>query len=245
MQIRRYQDLQELSREAARSILELALERVGERGIFTIVLSGGNTPRMLYEQLAQFPYPEKMPWNRTHLFWGDERCVAPDHPDSNYHMAYEALIAKVDIPAENVHRIPAEMPPPHDAALAYECIMRDFFSQLSCPVQDGVFPSFDLVLLGLGGDGHTASLFPGDPVLEGKERWVAAVNAPDYMSPRERITLTLPVINRASCVLFLVSGSGKKEILDTIHNDPQNASRIYPAALVQPAGQLIWYTDIM
>ncbi len=236
MKIKRYHDLQELSREAARSILELARERVGERGIFTMALSGGNTPKILYEQLAR--YPEKMPWSHTHLFWGDERCVDPDHPDSNYHMAYDALIAKVDIPAENVHRIPAEFPPPGDAASSYECILRDF--PLFSTVKDGVFPSFDLVLLGMGGDGHTASLFPGDPVLNEKERWVASVNAPDYMSPRERITLTLPVINQASCVVFLVSGSGKKEVFDMIHNDPENAARLYPAALVQPMGKLTW-----
>ncbi len=243
MDIKRFPNLQELSRDAAKFISRRAKVCVGKQGFFTLVLSGGNTPKMLYEQLAR--YPEKMPWKNTHLFWGDERCVAPSHPDSNYHMAFDALISKVDIPAENVHRIPAEFPPPGDAASSYECVLRDFFSQLSPPAKDGVFPSFDLVLLGLGSDGHTASLFPGDPVLNEKERWVASVIAPDYMSPRERITLTLGVINSASCVVFLVSGSGKKEILDTIHNDPQNTSRLYPAALVHPAGQLIWFTDII
>lgn len=239
--------MQEISRDAAKFISERALRRVNESGIFTMALSGGNTPKMLYEHLARSPYKDEIPWKNTHLFWGDERCVSPLHPDSNYRMASEALIARVDIPAENVHRIPAESPPPDDAAFSYECVLRDFFSvqtgQLSSPVEEGVLPSFDLVLLGLGGDGHTASLFPGDPVLNEKNRWVASVVAPDYMSPRERISITLPVINQASCVIFLVSGSGKKEVFNAIHNDPENASRIYPAAQVKPSGQLVWFVD--
>ena len=243
----RYQNMGELIRAAANFILQQARERIREKGFFTLVLSGGTTPKPLYELLAQSPFNAAMPWDQTYLFWGDERCVPPDHPHSNFSMANQALISKVDIPPENVHRIPAEMKSPHDAAETYQQNLRQFFSsqartnnRVPSSTDDEALPSFDLILLGLGGDGHTASLFPGDPMLEEKEMWVAAVSAPEGVFPRTRITLTLPVINRACCVLFLVTGTQKKRIVESILIDPINTYRLYPATMVHPVGRLFW-----
>jgi 6-phosphogluconolactonase len=247
MEIRRCSNLQELSRAAAEFISEYAQECVTERNIFSLVLSGGDTPKMLYEYLAQTPFSYEMPWSRTHLFWGDERCVPDDNPASNYFMAHQALIPKVNIPSDNIHRIPAEVKSPMNAAKDYEKILREFFTSktdfLSSSAEEELFPSFDLILLGMGEDGHIASLFPRNPILEEKKLWVEAVCAPIGTSPRERITLTLPVINRAACVIFLVAGSAKKKVLQTIMDDPEDTS--YPAARVHPAGRLICFTDIM
>jgi 6-phosphogluconolactonase len=219
-------------------------------GAFTIALSGGNTPRPMYEALTRPPFDTRMPWRDIHLFWGDERCVPSDHPDSNFAMAFRALISKVPVPSQNVHRIPAELNPPEDAAKAYEKILGEFFgssvkTETHSQAMSGVepFPSFDLILLGVGKDGHTASLFPGDRVLEEKKRWVAMVRNPHGSPPVPRITLTLPVINRAECVLFLVSGTGKREVIRSILKDVGPAIRSYPAARVSPVGRLAWLID--
>ncbi len=239
-EVKRYPNLEVLSEAAAEFICSLAGERVSQSGLFTIALSGGKTPKSLYEKLAASPHAARMPWPHIHLFWGDERCVPLDHPESNFSMAFHALISKVPIPPQNVHRMPAEIEPPGDAAEAYERILWEFFGS---PKEAGLTPTFDLILLGVGKDGHTASLFPGDQALEEEKRWVTAVLTP-HGSPRvPRITLTLPLINRARCVLFIVSGSGKREVVGSILEEPDSAAQLYPAARVNPDGKVVWLID--
>jgi 6-phosphogluconolactonase len=237
--VHRHPNLESLSLAAAALVAEVAEVSVQTRGRFTFVLSGGTSPRMLYERLAQPPFLEKMPWSRTYLFWGDERCVPPDHPHSNFGLARQALLSTVPLPAANVYPIPGAVVPPEAAAFEYEESLRLFF-QTGGTLK---FPVFDLLLLGLGPDGHTASLFPGDPALEEKRRWTRAVRVTSVSPSVPRITLTLPVINRARTVLFLVSGTGKKTVLDEILSDPAKASLRYPAAKVRPSGRLLWLID--
>ena len=249
-EVRHYRNLEALSSEAAECMCTLALECVNEQDMFTVALSGGKTPRLLYENLALPPYDTRMPWSHIHFFWGDERCVPPDHPNSNFAMAFRVLISRVTIPSQNVHRIPAEIGPPEDAANAYEKILREFFgssvqrdTHANASSIDEPFPSFDLILLGVGKDGHIASLFPGDQAVEEEKRWVAAVRTPHSSPPVPRITLTLPVINRAQCVLFMASGSEKREVIRSILDDFPQAIRLYPAARVNPEGRVVWLID--
>lgn len=249
-QIYHYRDLETLSLMAAEYICTLAAKSARERGIVTFALAGGNTPKPVYECLAGPRFGERMPWAHTHLFWGDERCVPPDHPDSNFGMASRALISKVPIPPQNLHRIPAEMASPEKAAEAYEKILREFFgysartdTHSSGPYGGRLFPSFDLILLGIGRDGHTASLFPGDQAVDEEKRWVAAVLLPHSFPTVPRITVTSPVINSARYVLFLVSGAEKRDVVRQIVNDPETASRSYPAARIQPEGTVVWFLD--
>ncbi len=204
----------------------------------------------MYETLARPPFATRMPWRDIHLFWGDERCVPSDHPDSNFGMAFRALISKMPIPSQNVHRVPVELNSPEDAGEAYEKVLGKFFGSFvktgrySQAMRRGhPFPSFHLILLGVGKDGHTASLFPGDHALNEKKRWVAVVRGPYGFPPVPRITFTLPVINSAQCVLFLVSGAEKREIIRSILNDLNPATRSYPAARVNPLGKLVWLID--
>lgn len=240
-EIRTHSSLEDLSRAAAECICEIAEEAIKERGIFTFVLSGGTTPRLLYEELAKEPYASRVDWQHTHLFWGDERCVPSDNPDSNFSLALQTLISKVDVPPSNIHRIPAATGSPKPVAAEYETTLREFFQATAGSDPSTSFPSFDLVLLGIGGDGHTASLFPGDAALEERTSWVVAVEGSSASPPVPRITLTFPVINEAKCVLFLVSGSNKLKVLQEILNNPHTAT--YPAAHVQPAGKLLWFID--
>jgi 6-phosphogluconolactonase len=240
-EIRTHQSVEDLSRAAAEYICEIAEEAIKERGIFTCVLSGGTTPRLLYEKLAKEPYTSRVGWQHTHLFWGDERCVPSDNPDSNFSLALQTLISKVDVPPSNIHRIPATTGSPNAMAAEYETTLREFFQSTAAGDLSTSFPSFDLVLLGIGVDGHTASLFPGDTALEERTSWVVAVEGSSASPPVPRITLTFPVINEAKCVLFLASGSNKLKVLQEILNNPHNA--IYPAAQVRPAGKLLWFID--
>lgn len=237
LEIHVYPDLESLSRTAAERLIDRAQEAVAGHGRFSLSLAGGTTPRTLYQLLAG-EYRDQIPWSRVHLFWGDERCVPPDHPDSNFAMVDEALISKVPLPPENVHRIPTEKPV-ETVAEAYEQTLREFFQ----PAPATSFPAFDLILLGMGEDGHTASLFPDGSALEERERWVAPALAPPTYSSRQRITLTLPVLNRANDVFFLVSGASKKTVVRAILNDPEQASRLYPAARVRPRGRVVWFLD--
>lgn len=240
-EIRSYSSLSELSRAAAKFIAQLAEARIKERGIFTFVLSGGTTPRLLYEELAKEPHASRVDWQHTHLFWGDERCVPSDNPDSNFSLAFQTLISKVDVPPANIHRIPAATGSPKTGAKEYENTLREFFQPSVDSDSIISFPAFDLVLLGMGTDGHTASLFPGDESLGEKTSWVVAVEGTRASPPVPRITLTFPAINEAKCVLFLVSGSRKLIVLQEILNNPQTVT--YPAARVQPAGKLLWFVD--
>lgn len=242
--VKQYKNIQELSTAAAEFVCQLAEQCVKERGYFTLALSGGSTPRTLYEYLAHEPYVSKMPWTGTHVFWGDERYVPASHDDSNFKMVSEALIEHVSIPPENIHRIPTETVSPEETATQYEATLREFFHVFD-PLSDSKkLPVFDLILLGMGKDGHTASLFPDSPVLEEQERWVSATPVPNLNPPVRRITLTFPVINAAQNVLFLVSGAEKQPILQTIQETPEKAYNMYPAARVAPGGDLLWFLSL-
>jgi 6-phosphogluconolactonase len=242
-EVRRYPNFENLSRAAAGFVCELAEKAVKKKGFFSFVLSGGKTPRLLYEILAKKDFSERMPWQQTHIFWGDERVVPPDHPDSNYAMAFDTLISKVPLPPENVHRIPTEKHPPDTIATVYENALRGFFQNTGRGEEISTLPAFDLILLGVGQDGHTASLFPGDLALEERSRWVVAVSGSKASPPVPRITLTYPIINRARCVLFLTSVSGKKEVLEAILDGQVPEDQPYPAARVKPLGSLLWFID--
>ncbi|MFC2029695.1 6-phosphogluconolactonase [Chloroflexota bacterium] len=225
-------DAGKLAHEAARRFTNLAREAVESRGRFSVALSGGSTPGTLYGLLAGAPYREQVPWGKVHLFWGDERSVPAGESGSNYHMADQALIRHVPIPAENVHRIQGELAP-EAAARAYDKALRDFYC--------GPHPRFDLVLLGIGHDGHTASLFPGSPGLGERERLAQAATAIYEDRPAERVTLTLGAINTAREVLFLVSGSAKAEIVKAVL---EGSGEQFPAQRVQPsAGAVTWLLD--
>ena len=229
--IRIFPDIAAMSRGAAASILSLAHASVASGGRFAFALSGGSTPRQLYSLLAAAPWREAMPWPQVHLFWADERCVPPDHRDSNYGMAHDTFLAQVPLPDGNVHRIRAEAGPDR-AAEAYEEELEAFFGP--------ALPSFDLVLLGSGEDGHTASLFPGSMHVRERKRLALAVSL--ARPGPDRVTLTLPVLNNARQVLFLVAGKKKAGVVHEIVEDG-NPKR-YPAGLVEPVqGCLTWMLD--
>lgn len=227
-----FDDLEALSFAGARLVAASARDAVSAWGRFTWVLSGGRTPRRLYEYVAQ-GLGGTVPWPFVHLLWGDERIVPPTDPGSNYRMADETLVRKVAIPAVNVHRVPAEMRPPDAAARAYEASLREL---------TGDAPAFDLVLLGLGADGHTASLFPGSTALEETARWVVPSNAPEGVTPRRRLSLTLPALNLARRVVFLVSGAEKARAVKAILGGAPPGAPL-PAARVKPVGQVFWLLD--
>jgi 6-phosphogluconolactonase len=233
-------DYRSIGVAAAEYILGAARESVRERGWFTLALSGGKTPSILYRTLASPPFSGRMPWDLTHVFWGDERCVPPDHPASNYRNAREILLARVPLPEEHIYRINGELGP-EEAASAYGRTLAEVFSH------DGgrrdSFPVFDCLILGIGSDGHTSSLFPGDPILLERERWVVPVEAPEGVSPKDRVCLTLPVINRAKRVIFLVSGAGKRNIITRLYSGYGSAENL-PAARVNPAGECLMFTDV-
>jgi 6-phosphogluconolactonase len=201
--------------------------------IFAVCLSGGTTPRRLYEMLAAPPIAGKFPWRRVHWFWGDERVVPHDHPASNYRMVREALISRAPIPAENVHPVPTEGVSPQRAALAYETELKRFYG---ADRLDPARPLFDLTLLGMGEDGHTASLFPGHPALREQRRWAVAVIG---ATPEPRVTLTGPVLDSSRDLVFLVSGESKRPILERMRaGDPA-----LPASRIRPVGRLHLFAD--
>jgi 6-phosphogluconolactonase len=213
-----FANAQELARGAAEYFVARSGEAVAQKGFFTVALSGGSTPKLLYQLLVDLD----VPWSRTHFFWSDERHVPPDHPDSNYRMAYEAMLSRIPVPEGNIHRVHGENPDAEKAANEYE--------QTLLPL--------DLILLGLGTDGHTASIFPGSEVLHETKRLVAAPWVEKFNT--HRITMTLPLLNNGASVLFLVNGAEKAEIVKEVIEGPKQ----YPAQLVQPThGQLLWMLD--
>jgi 6-phosphogluconolactonase len=227
-------DLISLSRAALEETLAIIQGTVTKRGRFTIALSGGHTPSKMYSLWTQTEqYRNKTPWDRVHLFWSDERYVPADDPRSNYHMARETLISHVPIPAENVHPIPTNLSSPEECARVYEAELREFFGSDS--------PAFDVQLLGIGEEGHTASLFPGSPVLDEKLRWVAAVRV--AAEPPQRITLTPVVLNQGRNTFFLVAGENKRSILSAIRAESGSKPSQYPAARIQPAREPVWFLD--
>jgi 6-phosphogluconolactonase len=234
METRVFADIDALSRGALEELLRVMQDAIKQRGRFAIALSGGHTPAKLYTLWANAAqHGVQTPWDRVHLFWGDERYVPQDDPLSNYRMTRETLIEHVAIPAANVHPVPTNLPTPEKAAEAYEADLRAFFGNAA--------PVFDLQLLGLGVEGHTASLFPGSPALEEKKKWVMAVEA--AAKPTRRLTFTPVVLNEGRNTFFLVAGTDKREILTALRNEPDSKSSQYPAARIRPSGQTLWFLD--
>lgn len=229
--IRVLPDARTASIAAADAVIAALQAAVGRNGRATIALSGGDTPRMMYAHFAQ-ALPASLPWDRIHLFWGDERCVPPEHPRSNFGMARDAFIAHVPVPPSNVHRMRGELPPDR-AAAAYREELRALFGQ--------GLPRFDVVHLGLGDDGHTASLFPFDSVLDERERTVCATRQPG--TGEARITLTLPVINAAARVDFLVLGADKAAIVTTVLHGEREPARVPAQGVVPAGGTVVWTLD--
>ena len=210
-------------------ILDKINSKIAQNDRFTIALAGGGTPKPLYESLSM----QELPWSKIHVFWGDERYVPADHPDSNQLMARQAWLDKVAIPESNVHPIAVGGKNPEEDAAHHERELKEFFG-----VAAGEFPTFDLILLGIGDDGHTASLFPHTPVLQESQKAIAVGNK----SGQPRLTFTVPLINQADCVLFLVAGANKTDALKQIlEEDADNMA--YPARLIQPQGELWWLLD--
>jgi 6-phosphogluconolactonase len=223
-------DSEALARRVADWLLAAA---VNKDGIFSVALSGGSTPRRLYQYLAEPGYRERFPWQRTHWFWGDERFVSHEDAQSNYRMVDEAMFAHVPVPAANIHPVPTEGVSPEASASAYDRELRSFYG---ADHFDSARPLFDMNLLGLGEDGHTASLFPGSPALSERDRW--AVAAPGPKSDM-RITLTYPALESSAQVAFLVAGQGKREILRRFRDGDERL----PSVHLHPKGSLHVFAD--
>lgn len=230
--LRVFASLDELLANARTEWIERAQKALRARRRFTVALSGGSTPKRLYESLVDAP----LDWARVQVFFGDERCVPPEHADSNFHMAREAWLSKVPIPERNLHRFRTEDADPERVAKDYETQLQSFFK-----LRPGEVPTFDLCLMGMGADGHTASLFPGTTALSEEVRlavsvWVESLGA-------WRVTLSAPVFNKARCAWFLAAGADKSAALTQVLEGTAPAEQ-YPARLIQPsAGELLWWVD--
>jgi len=228
--LRVYEDLAALSRAAADFLCETA---AGKSGPVRIALSGGNTPKPMYELLGQDPVRSQLPWDRVQWILGDERFVPPSSPDSNYGMARAAFLDHVPVPAHNVHPVPTQGLDLDEAAAQYEATLKALYGSNTLHIDR---PLLDLTLLGLGPDGHTASLLPGQPVLNEYKRWVAPV---PHGRPQPRVSLTYPALDSSRVVAFLVSGEEKQEILDRILSGDTSV----PAGRIRPLGDVIWFID--
>ena len=227
-----FKNTEELSKTAAEIFTQTAREAVRDHGRFTVALTGGSSPAQLYNILTQQPYREQVPWNETYIFWGDERWVPLSDERSNYKMAYDALLNKVPVPPNQIFPMWGETSPV-DFAQQYEDLLQNHFNSTA--------PRFDLILLGMGDDGHTASLFPGTAVLQEKQRWVQAY----YLDSQSmyRITLTAPIINQAKKILFMTYGEKKANALYEILEGERNTAK-YPAQLIQPLqSDILWLVD--
>lgn len=244
--VRVYRDPEELALKAARLFARLADQYVIGCGKFTVALSGGSTPKAMFSVLAAEPFLDTVPWSSIYFFWGDERCVPPDHADSNYRMTSEALLSKVSVPPENIFRIPAELPDPERAAEEYTATLTRFFLAGAGPNRTGTaplsnVPRFDLVFLGMGPDGHTASLFPHTTALQAGEQ-IAVANYVEKFNAH-RITLTAATINNACNVTFLAAGEDKTETLKNVLEGSYQPD-VYPSQLIRPRnGTLLWMVD--
>jgi len=245
-QVRIYRDPQELALKAARLFARLADQYVVGCGRFTVALSGGSTPRAMLSLLAADPFVDTVPWSSIYFFWGDERTVPPDHPDSNYRMATEALLSKVPVPAENIFRMPAEHEDPEHAAEEYAATLSAFFLAGPGALRTGTaplsnVPRFDLVFLGMGPDGHTASLFPHTAALQAGDAVVVANYVEKFKT--FRITMTATTINNARNVTFLAAGEDKTEVLKNVLEGSYQPD-LYPSQLIRPRnGTLLWMVD--
>ena len=234
MQIAIFPDTNTLSQQAAQYIVRLASEAIVTRGRFTIALSGGSTPKILYGLLGTEPYRGQINWASVEIFWSDERCVPPDSADSNYALAQEVLLSKIPIPANQVHRMPTDQPD-------REAASREYTSEMQRTFGTNGIPSFDLLQLGMGPEGHTASLFPHQESLHEQQRLVIPVIVPK--PPPPRLTFTPPLLNAARHVLFLVTGSEKAEAIQAVLEGPDQPEE-YPAQIVRPPnGEVVWMLD--
>jgi 6-phosphogluconolactonase len=229
-------DQESLNRKAAEYLVGAAREAIEARGRFAIALAGGSTPKPLYEMLASPSWRTQIDWGNVHVFWGDERLVPADHPDSNYRMVNAALLSKVPVVASNVHRVPTERGDPDAVAAAYEkTILQDFNASA------GEIPRFDVSVLGLGANGHTASLFPHTKSLTENRKLVMAEFVQEL--DQYRVTMTLPLINHSRNIVFLVSGAGKASVVKEVIGGPSDPQRL-PAQLIRPDdGTLVWMLD--
>jgi 6-phosphogluconolactonase len=235
--VHRFPDSETMCVAAAGRWVELAAQAVKKSDRFTVALSGGSTPRRLYELLAGSPFREKVAWEKVEFFWGDERAFPPDHPESNFYMAEKALLGTLDLRPGQIHRIHAEKEDRAAAASDYQAEIAKVFGVPA----GGEPPSFDLVLLGLGADGHTASLFPDTEVLRVKAPWVTACYVPKLGA--KRVTLTPTILNRAAEVIFLVSGPDKSTALAEVLEEREDAERL-PAQIIRPvSGRVVWLAD--
>ena len=225
-----FENPETMARHVAGWLLDIAL---AEQSRFAVCLSGGTTPRRLYELLAEPPFRERFPWQRTHWFWGDERFVPHDDPRSNYRMAYDVLLSRAPIRSENIHAIPTEGLDPNAAAATYETVLKSYYGAEQF---DPARPLFDVNLLGLGRDGHTASLLPGDIALTERARWVCAIT---QIKREARITLTYPALESCRHAAFLVTGHEKQAVLERLQHGDQDL----PAAQVRPIGTLTIFAD--
>ncbi|KAM3089927.1 6-phosphogluconolactonase [Phormidesmis sp. 146-35] len=222
-------DLTTLVERSRQIVVQKLQAAIAERGMATIALAGGGTPKPLYEKLAS----ESLPWDKVHIFWGDERYVSPDHPDSNQRMARLAWLDKVDIPSKNIHPMPTDEDDPAIAAQKHAAELQEFFQ-----TQSGEFPSLDVILLGIGDDAHTASLFPHTDALQVCDRLITVGNK----DGQPRITFTIPLINQAGTVLFMVAGANKQSALAQIFA-PVADGNTYPARFIQAQAELWWLLD--
>ncbi|MBI1792757.1 MAG: 6-phosphogluconolactonase [Chloroflexi bacterium] len=233
-EVRIFADLETLSAAAALLFIESSARAIMERGRFLTAFSGGSTPLKLYKLLAQSPYREQVDWPRVHVFWGDERCVPPEDLENNYRQAHDVLLGYAPIPTGNIHRVQSDLEP-ETAALNYALVLKQF---ASAPLD---WPRFDLVLLGMGNDGHTASLFPGSEVDVSTA--TLAVTAQYQGRPANRVTLTPRVFNAARQIVFLVSGESKSEMLANVLYGEYRPEQL-PAQRIRPAdGELTWMVD--
>lgn len=235
--VRRFSTLEALSQAAADAVCQETAAAVRARGVCTLALTGGSTPRRCYELLASEPRRDGVPWDSLQFFWGDERAVAPDHEQSNFRLARETLLAPLAIPSSQIHRMEGERQDLDVAAAAYEQTLAAVFA---IP-PDGPPPAFDLMLLAIGADGHTASLFPYTPALHETRRWVLAHHVPALDA--DRVTLTVPTLNQARSTIVLVSGRHKAAALAGVLEGPPDSDRL-PAQLIRRTrGRLVWLVD--
>jgi 6-phosphogluconolactonase len=227
---RAFEDAEALAHQVAEWVCERAL---ASKGKLAICCSGGSTPKRLYEVMAEPAMAARFPWGRVHWFWGDERFVPQDHPDSNYRMVRDALFSRVAVPGSNIHAVPTANLSPEQSAAAYERTLKDFYG---ADTIDPRRPLFGVTLLGIGEDGHTASLFPGHPALVEERRWALAVIG---AKSEPRITLTYPALDSSRDAVFLVTGANKR----TVVARAQAGDRTLPAGRIRPIGRLHWFTD--
>ena len=231
MELHRYKNGEALSEAAAEWITNRIVATLSVNSRFTIALSGGNTPKRLHRLLAQAPYSDRIDWSRMHIFWGDERAVPFSDPRNNAKMAFDTLLDFVPVPPAQIHIMKTDRKPEQSAA-EYECLLHDYF--------DGKPTSFDLVLLGLGDNAHTLSLFPGMPVIHEEKAWAQAFFLPEQ--DMYRITLTRPIVNKAAAIAFLTEGASKAPALKEVLEGPYNPD-LYPAQVIKPVGELHWFVD--